>query len=71
MIATVIIASLILAFPGHSESQELDCDNVVKCYTRLRQNIVYHMYMLLGPQPTEKNLRAYMLYYEFHGHPVL
>ncbi|KAL1422674.1 hypothetical protein MTO96_003852 [Rhipicephalus appendiculatus] len=62
MIAAVVVASLVLVFAGHSESQELDCNKAVECYTKLRQQIVYHMYMLIGPEPTERNLRAYMLY---------
>ncbi|XP_037517705.1 uncharacterized protein LOC119394473 [Rhipicephalus sanguineus] len=64
MIPTVVIACLILAFAGHSASQDLDCSGTVECYTKLRKQTVRNVDALPGPEPTERNLAAYKYFCE-------
>ncbi|KAL1447111.1 hypothetical protein MTO96_044379, partial [Rhipicephalus appendiculatus] len=59
MVPMVVVACLILAFAGHSASQDFDCSKTVECYTKLRTEVVWNLITLLGPEPTERNLNSY------------
>ncbi|KAL1444007.1 hypothetical protein MTO96_030090 [Rhipicephalus appendiculatus] len=64
MVPTVVVTCLVLAFAGHSASQDIDCSKTVDCYTRLRKEVVKNLNTLLGPEPTEKNLNSYKYFCE-------
>ncbi|KAL3204855.1 hypothetical protein MRX96_041159 [Rhipicephalus microplus] len=59
MIPTVIVTFLILLFTGRSASEDYDCSNAVRCFAKLREQVVEKLYTLSNPEQTPKNLDTY------------